>query len=64
MMTLFINACVRNTSRTKELADCLFAKQNSPYEALRLAAIEFPIANEKLFGFFTFFMLFSVDILL
>ena len=46
-MTLFINACVRKASRTKELADCLFAKQSNPYEEVRLDAIEFPIANES-----------------
>ena len=46
-MTLFINACVRKASRTKELADCLLAKKNSPYEEVRLDAISFPMADES-----------------
>ncbi len=45
-MILFINACVREASRTKELADCLLSKQNCPYEEVRLDTMEFPIVNE------------------
>jgi FMN-dependent NADH-azoreductase len=29
-MILFINACARKESRTKELADCLLAKLQGP----------------------------------
>ena len=46
-MTLFINACVREASRTKELADHLLSRQNRPYEEVRLDAIEFPIVNQS-----------------
>lgn len=46
-MTLFINACVREASRTKELADHLLSRQNCPYEEVRLDAIEFPIVNQS-----------------
>ena len=46
-MTLFINACVRETSRTKELADCLLSKSGRPYEEVRLDTIEFPFVNES-----------------
>ncbi len=47
MMVLFINACVRKASRTKELADCMLSKLNCPYEEVRLDTIEFPIVNES-----------------
>ena len=46
-MTLFINACVRETSRTKELADCLLSKSGRPYEEVRLDTIDFPFVNES-----------------
>ena len=46
-MTLFINACVRQKSRTKELADCLLSKSDHPYEEVRLDTIEFPFVNEN-----------------
>ena len=46
-MTLFINACVREASRTKELADHLLSRQNCTYEEVRLDAIEFPIVNQS-----------------
>lgn len=45
-MILFINACVRKTSRTKRLADCLLAKRNQPVEEVRLAEILFPVVDE------------------
>lgn len=47
MMTLFINACVRKESRTKELADCLLAQKGGPYEEVRLDSVAFPIADES-----------------
>ena len=46
-MTLFINACVRQKSRTKELADCLLSKSGHPYEEVRLDTIDFPFVNES-----------------
>ena len=46
-MILFINACVREVSRTKELAECLLSEQNRPYEEVRLDSIEFPPVNES-----------------
>ena len=46
-MNLFVNACVRETSRTKELADCLLAARNLPYEEVRLDAVAFPVVNES-----------------
>ena len=46
-MTLFINACVRQKSRTKELADCLLSKSDRPYEEVRLDTIDFPLVNES-----------------
>ncbi len=46
-MTLFINACVRDTSRTKELADCLLSRQNDPYEEVCLKDVEFPVVNQR-----------------
>ena len=45
-MLLFINACVRKESRTKELADTLLAKQNEPYEEVVLKSIHFPLVDE------------------
>ena len=44
-MVLFINACVRNASRTKRLADCLLAKLNKPYEEICLHEIAFPVVD-------------------
>jgi FMN-dependent NADH-azoreductase len=45
-MILFINACVRKESRTKELADTLLAKQKEPYEEVVLKSIHFPLVDE------------------
>ena len=42
---LFINACVRNESRTLSLAKCLLAKLNQPYDEVRLDEIHFPVAD-------------------
>lgn len=33
---LFVNACVRNESRTKRLAEQLLVKLDKPYEEIRL----------------------------
>ncbi|MBQ3335075.1 MAG: NAD(P)H-dependent oxidoreductase [Eubacteriaceae bacterium] len=43
---LFINACVRQASRTKQLAEALLAKWGEPYEEVRLADIAFPAVDE------------------
>ena len=43
---LFINACVRNDSRTKRLADKLLAKLDRPVEEIKLSAIDFPKSDE------------------
>ena len=45
-MVLFINACIRNESRTKELADTLLEKQEEPYEEVFLNSIHFPLVDE------------------
>ena len=44
-MILFINACARKESRTRELADCLLAKLQGPVEEVRLNEIHFPVAD-------------------
>ncbi len=46
-MTLFINACVRESSRTKELADYLLSRRNFPYDEVRLDTMKFPIADQS-----------------
>lgn len=43
---LFINACVRTESRTRQLAEKLLLKLNRPYEEVRLHEIAFPVADE------------------
>ena len=45
-MVLFVNACVRSESRTRELADCLFAVMNQPVTELRLMDCPFPTVDE------------------
>ena len=45
-MVLFINACVRKDSRTKDLADYLLLKINKPYEEIYLNSTDFPIVDE------------------
>ncbi|MER2150573.1 MAG: NAD(P)H-dependent oxidoreductase [Candidatus Limivicinus sp.] len=45
-MILFINACVRKESRTKELADTLLSKLNEACEEVRLETINFPVVDE------------------
>ena len=43
---LFINACVRTESRTRQLTEKLLIKLNRPYEEVRLHEIAFPVADE------------------
>ena len=44
---LFVNACVREQSRTKRLADCLLAKLGDAAEEVRLSEISFPVYDEE-----------------
>lgn len=44
-MMLFINACVRQESRTKMLADHLLSVLNRPFEEVRLDTLTFPVAD-------------------
>ena len=46
-MILFINACVRKESRTRELADCLLARRTEPVEELILHTMDFPTVDEE-----------------
>lgn len=43
---LYINACVREGSRTRELAEKLLLRLGEPFEELRLADVAFPAVNE------------------
>ena len=43
---MFVNACVREDSRTKHLADCLLAILHAPVTELRLADHKFPAVDE------------------
>ena len=43
---LFINACVRKGSRTRELADRLLLELDRPFEEVRLNEIAFPVVDE------------------
>ncbi len=43
---LYINACVRQESRTKILAEDLLDKLGKPYEEVKLSDITFPVVNE------------------
>ena len=45
-MVLFINACVRSESRTKQLADALLAKITDDYDEIRLEDVKFPVTDE------------------
>ena len=45
-MVLFINACVREESRTKRLADHLLAQIGEPVEEVKLSEISFPLVDE------------------
>ena len=44
---LYINACVRRTSRTKILAQCLLETLGGSYEEVRLETISFPKTDER-----------------
>ena len=44
---LFINACVRQESRTEKLAEKLLKRLNRPCEEVRLENISFPVVNER-----------------
>jgi len=44
-MILFINACVREESRTKRLADAALAKVTGPVEEVRLEMLHFPAVD-------------------
>ena len=44
---LFINACVRDASRTKSLADKLLTRLNGSYEEVCLKDISFPVVDEE-----------------
>ena len=46
-MLLFINACVREDSRTRKLADALLKKLNEEYVEVKLENCDFPIANAE-----------------
>ena len=43
---LFINACVRKASRTRQLAEQLLTRLQRPYAEIRLHEMTFPIVNE------------------
>ena len=45
-MILFINACVRQESRTLRLAKHLLSRMNDTVEEIRLEDLHFPIADE------------------
>ena len=45
-MILFINACIRKNSRTKQLADHLINKFNEPIEEINLLDQHFPFVDE------------------
>ena len=43
---LFINACVRKASRTRQLAEQLLTRLQQPYAESRLHEMTFPVVNE------------------
>lgn len=45
-MILYINACVRERSRTRRLAERLLSRLDGPVEELRLWEVDFPVADE------------------
>ena len=45
-MTLFINACVRNDSRTRRLAECLLSGLDGKYEEVKPHELTFPVADQ------------------
>lgn len=44
---LYVNACVRAASRTRELAEKLLARLDRPTEEVRLADLAFPAVSEE-----------------
>lgn len=46
-MILLINACVREESRTKILADCLLSLLDGEWKEVNLSKIDFPAADEE-----------------
>ena len=46
-MILYVNACVRENSRTKRLADCLLDNMQGEVTELHLTDHEFPVVNEE-----------------
>ena len=44
---LYVNACVRRESRTRNLAEKLLAKLDRPFEEIRLEDTSFPAVNEE-----------------
>ena len=45
---LYVNACVRNESRTKRLAERLLVMLDKPYEEIRLQEISFPPSTKRI----------------
>ena len=45
-MFLFINACVREGSRTRQLADKVLAKTGDDISEVKLAEVDFPVVDE------------------
>ena len=46
-MILFVNACVREDSRTKQLAEYLLLKLDDEFAEIRLSEVDFPSQNES-----------------
>ena len=44
---LYVNACVRQESRTRRLAEELLMRLSEPYEEIRLEDIVFPVVDES-----------------
>ena len=49
-MILYVDACVRENSRTRRLADFLLNTINEPYTVQRLSECTFPTADEEFIG--------------
>ena len=50
-MKLFINACVRENSRTKRIADYFLSKQEEPFVEVRLDKIHFPVVDDAFLAY-------------
>lgn len=46
-MILFVDACVREESRTRSLAECLLSTMDGEIETLRLSEVPFPAVEEE-----------------